>query len=253
MRVLFVFSMCLMVAGCGATRKLSQVGLREPSSVREAEEVSELRSRVSAVPKMPANCPEETQIFPRLVMERVRYPACPQVLVDSFQLSMKYLKIEERTTLEEVIGSQCRSLAQGQFGDSLETLLTNFETTGPLGRRKQIVQTLQSTTDEIQLLTRLKQGLEDVVYKILPIDRWVESNGEYLIPEEDLARLEQLLIKRSCRAEERVDRSYDATRALEDLARILEEGEQRARLETFLNGVHKIIDEKIREFFYPHE
>lgn len=253
MRVLFVLSTCLVLAGCGATRKLSQVGLREPSSVRENEAVSELRSRIHVTPKMASTCPGEAHLFPELAMERVKFPTCPSILVESFQLSMKYLKIEERTTLEEVIGSQCRSLAQGQFGDSLETLLANFETTGPLGRRKQIVQTVQSMSDEIQTLTKLKQGLEEVVYKILPLDRWVEANGEYLIPEEELARLEHLLIQRSCRAEERVDKSYDATRALEDLARVLEEGEQRTRLETFLNGIHKIIDEKIREFFYPNE
>jgi hypothetical protein len=78
-------------------------------------------------------------------------------------------------------------------------------------------------------------------------------NGDFLIPERDLSQLDRLLVTQSCRlGDQDLEESYQMTRSLEELARVLKEGEQRSRLENFLGGVHRIIDEKIQEFFYPN-
>jgi hypothetical protein len=246
-------SLLLLFCACGTTRKISQVGLREPSSDSNAVVISDLRNRISQTEKLAANCPKGTEYFSALASERVIFPTCPSPLVENFQHALNYLKMEERTTIEEAITSQCRSLSNAQYGESLESLVANFESTGPLGRRAAITHTLRSTEAETKILLGLKKGLEELVYQNLPVDRWVEVNGDFLIPERDLSQLDRLLVTQSCRlGDQDLEESYQMTRSLEELARVLKEGEQRSRLENFLGGVHRIIDEKIQEFFYPN-
>lgn len=227
---------------------MSKVDLRAPASVKERAEASETRQRVSQYASIPKPCPKEIrQTFSRLANESIKFPPCP-VALDQFQNAIPFLNLEERTTLEEVLGSQCQSMGRGQFSDSLENILVNFESSGPKGRTRDA----PLDANALQVLDGLYKGIEETVRLHLPLDRWAEKNGEFVLPEEDLIYMDKLFVSQQCRmTDQEVDQTYRTMRALEDLARIIQPGEQRNMIETFLDGAHNVIDQKVREYFYP--
>lgn len=246
---LFLFA---LLSGCASARKLSQVGLREPASVREITQISELRTRITALNSLPVSCPKGVQNFAALAKEKVSFPFCPAGFEEVVQSSIPYLKLEERSSVEEAVNSQCRSLGLNEFGDSLESLLVNFDSTGPLGRRSKVYQTLVSTEGEMRTLLQLREHLQELVSYHLPLDRWARRNGEFILPEEDLAQLHRMIVEKNCKmSDEEVDQAYRTIRSLEELAKILKEGPQEERLDEFLGGMHQVIEKKLREFFYP--
>jgi hypothetical protein len=242
----------LGLTACAASRKLSQVGLREPASVQVEAQVSPLRAKVIAVTKLPASCPKNVQDFPELALEKIAFPSCPEGLEESVQLSQPFLKLEERSTMEEVIASQCRSLGFNEFGDSLESMLSSFDTTGPQGRHAKVYETLTSVEGDAKILAGLKGRIQELVNYHLPLDRWMKRNGDFILPDDDLTQLNHLIIEKSCRmTDQEVDQAYRTIRSLEELSDILKEGPQEERINRFLEGMHQIIDKKLKEFFYP--
>jgi hypothetical protein len=252
-RSFLILAGALSLASCASPRKLSQVGLREPAAMREGPVVTPLRQEALELNAFAKGCPAELkEEFASLSAERVQFPACPEGFNENFQNSLMFLKLEERSTLEEVLGSHCRSLGLGEFGDSLEQLYTSFETTGPLGRRAIIKESFVSNAPELQTLAALKGSLEEIVGQHLPLERWARRYGAFVLPEEDLRYLHGLVVKRGCRVgEEEVDEAYRSIRGLEDLSKILKDSPLRSRIETLLAGVHKIIDRRIQEYFQP--
>lgn len=250
---LLLSTAALSLVACASPRKLSQVGLREPAALRDGPVLTPLRQEAMILKDFPKACPSELkENFAALAEERVPFPGCPAGFNESFQNSLLYLKLEERSTLEEILGSQCRSLGLGEFGDSLEQLYMAFETTGPLGRRAMITESVQDNSASLQTLLALKISLEEVVNQHLPLERWSRRYGGFVMPEEDLRYLEGLVTKRNCRlGEEEVDEAYRSLRGLEDLSKILREGPLRTRIESVLAGVHKVIDRRIQEYFQP--
>lgn len=241
-----------LIFGCATSRKLSQVGLREPSSLRDSAAVSELRARIISLTDLPRTCPAGVRDFAAIAKEKVAFPECPSGFEEAVQSAIPYLKLEERSTLEEAINSQCRSLGLNEFGDSLESMLLNFDNTGPLGRRSKIYQTLISTEGEMKILLRLRGHIQELVTYFLPLDRWARRNGEFVLPDEDLPQLHRLIVDKSCRmSDEEVDQAYRTIRSLEELSRILKEGPQEERIGNFVEGIHQVIEKKLREFFYP--
>lgn len=238
----------VLLSSCGAIRKLSKVELRNPASNRDRAEISETRQRVSSYHEMPKRCPAEIRkTFPYLAGEIIKFPPCPAEL-DQFQSASTFLNMEERTTLEEVIGSQCQSIGRSQFSDSLEYILANFEGVGPKGRAREA----RADESALQILEKLRIGIESTVKIHLPLDRWVERNGFFLLPEEDLLYMDKLFVNQQCKmTDQEVDQTYRTMRALEDLTHILQEGEQKKSIERFLEGAHSVIDQKVREYFYP--
>lgn len=238
----------VLLCSCGATRKLSKVELRSPASLRDKTEVSQNRQRVISYQVMPKRCPVQIrQTFPYLAGEVIKFPPCPAEF-DQYQSAIPFLSLEERTSLEEVIGSQCQSIGRSQFSDSLETILANFESSGPKGRMR------ETPLDENnkQILNNLRAGIESAVKIHLPLDRWVERNGEFLLPEEDLVYMDKLFVTQQCKmTDQEVDQTYRTMRALEDLTHILQPGEQKKNIEIFLDGAHSVIEQKVREYFYP--
>lgn len=241
-----------LLSGCATARKLSQVGLREPASVKESSHASELRTKVIGLNQLPATCPKGVQNFSVLAKERVSFPYCPAGFEEAVQASVPYLKLEERSTMEEAVNSQCRSLGLNEFGDSLEGMLANFDHTGPLGRRSRVQQTLVSTEEEMKLLLQLREHVQELVTYHLPLDRWARRNGEFVLPEEDLAQLQRMIVEKNCKmSDEEVDQAYRTIRSLEELSKILKEGSQEERINEFLGGMHQVIEKKLKEFFYP--
>ena len=71
-------------------------------------------------------------------------------------------------------------------------------------------------------------------------------------PDDDLTQLNYLIIEKSCRmTDQEVDQAYRTIRSLEELSDILKDGPQEERINRFLEGMHQIIDKKLKEFFYP--
>lgn len=246
---LFLFA---LLSGCATARKLSQVGLREPASVKENSQISVLRSKIMALAALPASCPKGVQNFASLAKEKVSFPFCPAGFEEVVQSAIPYLKLEERSTMEEAVNSQCRSLGLNEFGDSLESMLSNFDSTGPLGRRSRVQQTLVSTEAEMKLLLQLREHVQELVTYHLPLDRWARRNGEFVLPEEDLAQLHRMIVEKNCKmSDEEVDQAYRTIRSLEELSKILKEGAQEERISEFLGGMHQVIEKKLKEFFYP--
>lgn len=249
---LFLFAACSL-ASCSATRKISQVGLREPASVQVSISVSELRSQIIESREFAKACPQEIRDnFAKLAAERIHFPGCPSGLNELVQTAIPYLKLEERSTMEEVINSQCRSLGNSEFGDALENLLANYDSSGPLGRRAKIVQTLLPLDGETRNLQNLQGAVQELVDYHLPLDRWVRRNGDHVLPDEELTHLNRLIFTDGCRmTDQEVDQGYRTIRGLEELAKILKDGPQRDRIQSFLLGVDKVISQKLKEFFYP--
>jgi len=242
-----------LACGCTTTRKISQVGLREPSSVREATVISAQRSRIIATTEFKKSCPVEIrENYAALAAERIVFPPCPAGLQDTVQNSLPYLTLEERSTMEEVVNSQCRSLGSSEFGEALENMIAGYDSTGPVGRRAKIVQTLRAVDGEERTLGALKEGVQELVHHHLPLDRWVRRNGEHILPEEELKALHRLIEVNGCRmSEEEVDQGYRTVRSLEDPSKLLKAGPQQEKVEAFIGGVHRVIEQKLKEFFYP--
>lgn len=251
MRGLYLL-ICVGFLGCGTTRKISQVGLRDlASSSQSANVFSELRLRASSLKAMPNSCPAQIKsLYPILASELVAFPNCPKELAEQFQQAMPYLQMQERTTLEEVMNSQCRSMARGQFSESVEGLYSTFDSSGPMGRQKENGKVMDGAAQSI--LTNLKKGISELVEVHLPLDRWVEKNGNFVLPEDDLSFLHHLLVDKKCKmTTEDLEQSYQSMHALEELEKITPNEGQKDKLDHFLDGVHKVIEQKIREYFYP--
>jgi len=150
--------------------------------------------------------------------------------------------------VEEVLNSHCRSLGITEFGDSLESLIANFDTTGPLGRRNK--NGPLPANGDTKVLNDLRNGLQELVNHHLPLERWMRRNGDFVLPEEELRQLSRLVLDSECRLlDQDVDYSYHTIRSLEELSTILKEEDQEKRIEHFLGGVHLVIEQKIREYF----
>lgn len=245
------FLSLLFLASCGSLRKISYVDFRQPASTQEVE-ISEERIALGST-EVPNSCPIEIkENFTPIITAYVPFPACPPLYKTSFESSLNYLKIDERAVLEEVLKSNCRSLGWGSFGDSLESILQNFETTGPIGRRKEEFQTLTSMENESKALLELKKQIEEIVFTHLPLDRWVRAHGQMIIPELYLQYLNQMMTKNRCSiSEEQFDVGFQLVKDLQELNSLLGESETQKKSVRLLEGFKIILDKKIGEYFKP--
>ncbi len=241
----------LFLFTCSASRKISQVGLREPASVQKPIIFSETRSQLAMRGELPKSCPSEMRGFSALAVQRVQFPACPEGFTDTFQLSIPLLTLEERSVIEEMLNSKCRSLGASEFGNSLENILNGYDSTGPIGRRNKVVQTIQSMDGDFKLLTKLKGDLTEISQVHLPLDRWTRVHGEFLIPDGDLELLNELIQKNSCRLKDQHDAYSSISRGMEELLPLLRDANQQALLSEFLRGYQSVIDKRLQEYFFP--
>lgn len=236
---------------CSSLRKLTHVDTRELASVRSEEAVSPLRDRISKLGNFAKTCPAEVaELLPLLANERVVFPACPEKLVSGFEASKDALRSEERSTIEELIGSKCRSLPN-DFGSSpLDSLIEGVVPRPSRGGQNREEGEEEISEASLVLRMRLRDGLLEVRQLHEPLEQWIHINGEFVMPEEELLFLDKLVAEKCRMSDQEVDQSYRTLRSLEELARVHAEHEpQRKRIEQFLSGVHKIIDRKIREYF----
>jgi hypothetical protein len=250
LRLVITLGLAGLITACGATRKISHVEVRQPASTADDQTFSILRTQLATLKEIPHSCPKEIrELLPTLAAEKVEFPDCPDDFATVFQRVMPSLKLDERSTLEEALNSQCRSVGNQEVEEPMESMLTHFDSTGPAGRSARAGVALEG---EEAALKALRVGLEDLVSHHLPLSRWIRRNGEFLFGEEELELFAKLFVERKCRlTEEDLDNSYRAIRAMEELTKILKDGPQRDRIESFLDGFHQTLERKIQEFFYP--
>ncbi|MCO5144308.1 MAG: hypothetical protein M9962_14570, partial [Oligoflexia bacterium] len=213
----FLCFACLLFVSCGSLRKVSYVGFRQPASTQE-KAISEERLNLKSI-EVPKSCPSELKkSFSTVIVDYVPFPICPETYKASFESSINFLKIDERAVLEEVLKSNCRSLGWGSFGESLESILHNFDTTGPIGRRNEEFQTLISMESEAKTLLELKKNIEEIVSTHIPLDRWVRAHGQMIVPEIYLNYIQTMIEKNKCSiVEDQFDEGFQLVKDLQEL------------------------------------
>lgn len=234
---------------CSSQRKLSQVETRKLASVATAEvHLSPLREKVSRLERFAKACPVQlADTLPSLATEKVRVPACPESLGVAFLEAKDVLRMDERSQVEELLGSGCRALPRDFHSGPLVSLLEGL----PPASLRRGGEEEATPENEMALRMKMTEGLRQVRSVHEPLEQWVRLHGEYVMAEEELDFFDRLVAVQQCRmGDQLVDESYRALHNLEDLARIHPAAEaQRQKLERLLSGVHTLIDRKIGEYF----
>ncbi|MGZ3662088.1 MAG: hypothetical protein ACXWR1_02425 [Bdellovibrionota bacterium] len=249
-RTLVLVSLALL-AGCSSERKLSHVETRVPAGLGAPSEsaLSALRARLTLQKSYPKLCPPEIRdLLGPLTTERVKFPECPTALSSAFEAAKSTLSLEESTAMESLINSHCRMATRDGIPEPIEALMQDAERAL---KRASHNGEKSEPGDALVLRENLRNVLVEVKTAGDPLNQWIRNNGELVLPEEQLEFFDRLVNQDSCRLpDQEIDISYRILRNLEDLSHVEAEGEsQRARIEKLLNGVHRVIDRKIQEYF----
>lgn len=248
-----ITGLSLGMMSCAGLRKLSHVETREPASTQpEAPVLSPLRQKVAAFTRFAKACPAEIrELLAPLSLEKVRFPPCPARLEADFNAVREMLSPQERSSVEELLGVQCRSLDSTYGGSPLDSLIEGIVPRPLRGARGSEVEALVPSDAEMHVRLKLQESLLEVRALHSPLEQWIRGNGDYVVPEEELGFVEKLALEGGCRmSDQEVDQSYRTIHNLEALSRIQPPTEpQRQRIERFLGGVHRVIDRKIQEYF----
>ncbi len=237
---------------CGSLRKVTHVETRDLASVRSDEAASPLREKIATLHSFAKTCPAEVaELLPLLANERVTFPACPAALVSSFGDAKDALRSDEKSTIEELLGSQCRSLSD-DFGSSpLDALIEGVVPQVTRGGRMRAEGDLELPESQLLQRMRLRDGLSEVRAIHEPLEQWIRNNGNFVMPEDELLFFDRLVNLEKCKmSDQEIDQTYRTLHSLEALTRVQPEADpQRKRIERFLTGVHSIVGRKIREYF----
>jgi len=252
--IISVISIFVLVA-CGATRKISEVGLREPASVVSAkiDTWSALRSKITAMQIIGPVCHKRLKRdLVQLAQEKVPLLECPAQLQSLVFNASKYLQLDDRSLLEGLLSSRCQGLARENISTQLQAVLEKFQSSRSIGRA------LASGTNNVDLdngaVSGLGRSMESLLTKNLPLEKWTLENGEYVISDTVLPFFHKFLTGNFCDlGDEDFDQTYQSIQALENLERLLPESLQRKSLQSILNGLHKLIDQKVADFFKPRK
>lgn len=248
--------LCFGALGCSTARKVSKVGVRALSSEEASQQdvLSAIRAKAQNGAFSHHACPKEVNTeFAKLAGTKVSVPSCPAGFVEVVQLASPLLKLEERSLLEEVAGTQCRAMIDSEQYIYVKNFLDAFELDGPVGRRKGITESVASMEEDFRILERLRNSLDEVLSLNVPMERWVSRNGGYVLPEGELAFFYNLIGQSGCRVDESaIDDGFRAIQTLEELRRLLPEGATKNSLEFFMQGVHRLIDKKVGEYFVSY-
>jgi hypothetical protein len=247
----------LVLSGCGTSRKISKVGLRELSSDEAGlsrDRVSELRAKIQNLDHISGSCPPEVRKnFSALASVKALPPNCPAGFVEKVQIARPLLNMEEQSIVDEIVNVNCRNLVDSKRDGDLRHFAESFESSGPIGRHRGEAKSEdeEDLKEGIDKLVTLKNALNEILAINIPFERWLERNGYYVLPEGDLDFFYNLIVQNSCRVTgDIVDDGIHAVRAIEDLQRLLPENEAKGDLKKFSNELQKLIGKKIGDFFH---
>lgn len=231
----------LFMAGCSAQRSFSPSESRVPATALRDAALATLRVRLAGQPLAPS-CPRELRdSLPALASERVGFPSCSPRLHEAFAAAKGLLGIEEASAMTELLSGDCRFPGRSFEGGALEALTQAVDPGIPRARPEEETVRRASLGDELR-------GLRS---EAEPLERWIRSKGDQVIPAESLEHLERLVMAGPCKlGDQDLEASYRLIGSLEELALLKPESDpQRARIERLLLGLQKLVDRKIREFF----
>ena len=166
-------------------------------------------------------------------------------------MARESLSLEESSAVEELLNVQCRFSPREGLAEPLQQLLSDSQRTQRhVGKGSELTVVAEPEAPS-QSRMALKASLHEMKAAADPVENWIRTYGEWVMPEDQLEYFDRLAGEDACRIpDQEVDNSYRSLRALEELARIEPAQEpQRKRIEAFLRGVYKMIDRKIQEFF----
>ena len=245
---ILISGFCLLgLAGCASSPQVKPS--RSPAAVIEAPVLSLLRTRLLSLNSLSQDCPEEIRaVVPAVFADRLQVETCPKELIEGFNEITGLIKFEDQATLEEILNSQCRLPVLHFFDKAI------FELQDEIAAGTFLNLNNDSPAPVLQAQNKLKSGLSELQSTYLPQARWQKRNGDYLIAEEQLAFLGDLLETKACSTEEiEIEVIYHLLGSLEELDLILKDKEQKLRLEKFLRGMQKVSDEKVQEMFFPDD
>lgn len=246
--------LALACGACAASRKVSAVEVRAPASVaaEEADAMDRLRERLAQVSSR-EGCPAPfTSAIRAMAQQKVQQPTCPADLQQRVHLALNLLRLEERSLLDEILSSQCQKIIQGENDDRFQSFLKTYDTTGPLGRRKEARETSSGDDQDFTALTRLRDALRNVETVHLALEQWIEAHGAYLLPEDSLNFFRDVVLQQRCQLnDQHFQESYRVLDVLEDLERLLGENAQAAHVHGLTRALKSISEQKVTEYFYP--
>ena len=248
--------LAVFLSSCSTARKVSKVGIRSLSSEEAAQRdmISGVRAKAENGAYNSKLCPKEINSeFAKLAAAKVPQPSCPQGFLELVQVSSSLLKLEERSLLEELANTQCRALVDSEQYIYVRNFLDRYESDGPIGRRKGITESVISMAEDFKTLERLRSFLDEILSVNLPMERWIARNGGYVFPEVELGFFYNLVTQNNCRVnEDDIDDGFRAMQTLEELRRLIPEGATKNSLELFMQGIHRVIDKKVGEYFLSY-
>ena len=238
MRFVF-FIVAVLAFSCSSQRKLSQYGMRQPSSVAQNESPPmEYRTKFREQP-IPASCSKEmADFFPSIVEAKIVMPGCPAFLRQNYLAAKSLLSHDEKNTIEEILKNECRS-ANNIALDSL-VFDNSFSTT-----------LFDPAAAKNPFLLALKNEVQNIIRQCLPVDRWITRSGEYLLNEQSLQLLDTLLVKEQCKiGSAQAETIFRTLRYFEELLAVLPAGDQKQLVEKLYIEVQKVVDDGIKELFF---
>lgn len=239
-----------LLSACGATRKISEVGLREPASVVNADNsgISDLREGLSKLTK--TSCSSKfLAAFKSCVLEKLSSPGCPDRLASALINIQDKISLEEKAILEPLITGNCGGLLSEEVAQPLKNFLETYSSSGPLGRYLKSTTSLSS--DSTDALKDFKALLQRLLDQNLALDIWLARNGSFLIPENKLYFFKDLFGLNGCAVtEDRFNDAYETLKNLEELLGVLPEGSrQKNILQIVVDELQLLFDRRVMKFF----
>ena len=246
---IFIFS------ACGSTRKISRVGVRQPSSVDEAVVAPvmlsiEERRTICQKQRKATQCSKSfLDSLAALCSEKIEAASCPAVLSETITKAQSLLLGSERSMLEELTNRNCNNLTGVGLDRILQNFLWSYQTSGPYGRRRHLKESLQSQSAQFQLLSDLEKNLRFVLERDRNLENRMSNEGEYVIPEKYLPFYEMLLQK-SCSLEgNNLTHGFQVVDDLDKLAAYSSDKKQRDSIEKLSSEIRQMINKNVGKLF----
>jgi len=227
----------LLLSSCATSRKISQLPLRDLASVQVFPESDNARQNFQTV-VFPSSCPKPIQdILRRIASEEMEVVSCPSELSLGLDRGYRFIRIEERSLLEEVLSSDCHSFGVDRPEEVLSAIMQRSS---------------PDSSISVEAIAQLKESIETILKVHLPLSKWKESNGSFVLPEEELRFLQHFSLKEGCKVQvENLESAYKTVRILEEAKRNIRREETRELIENFLSIFQSTLDKHLIEYFYP--
>lgn len=237
MRAYGCVCLALLLFSCATNRKISQLPLRDLASVHVFPEMEAGRSDFNAA-SLPGSCSKAMQDSLRpLVILEMEVVSCPADLSHGLDHGYRFVRIDERSLLEEALSSDCHSFGMDRPEETLSAILQRSNTDGSVSP---------------EAIQKLKGSIDTLLKYHLPLSKWKDVNGSYVLPEDEFRFLQNFSVKDGCKIRpENLEGAYRTVRILEEAKRNSGREDTRELIDSFLSSFQNILDKHVMEYFYP--